>query len=190
MRSSILLVLFFSSACASAAPASDRPRERTGDPVAESALADRFMDGRVTHIRPDVVRIENDITGPPAAVWEALNQVFATLDIEVASRDEATLSLANPAVRVFRRLGGERLSTWLDCGRGMTGPFADRYRVHMNIFSQVRPATDGTSILETTIEASGRNPDGTSDNRHVACGSTHRLEARIATEVAEIVGGD
>jgi hypothetical protein len=165
------------------------PQEYHGDPTLASGLADRYNTGVITQIRPDVDRVSFDLPGGPAEVWDALNQVYEGIGIEVAHRDSQALSLSNPDFRVSRRLGGERLSTYLNCGRGLTGPFADRFRISMNILSRVVSSTSGATSLETTIEARASNPDGTSSNRTVGCGSTHLLEARIAREVAEIIGG-
>ena len=58
----------------------------------------------------------------------------------------------------------------------------------MNILSQVTPGPEGTSVLSTTIQAFGVNPEGTSNTR-VPCGSTYQLEYRIAEMVTEKVGG-
>ena len=151
-------------------------------------LGERYKEGRVTSIQPDVDRVSNDIPASPDAVWEALIQVYGDLGIEIAGMDPRSRALNNPDLRISRRLGGERLSKYLSCGSGLTGAFADRFRVQMNILSSVTPAPDGTSILNTTIQAFGVNPEGTSNTR-VPCGSTYQLEYRIAAEVTGLVGG-
>jgi hypothetical protein len=47
---------------------------------------------------------------------------------------------------------------------------------------------DGKSVVHTTIQAVGTNPEGVSNTR-VPCSSTHQLEYRIAQEVAELAKG-
>jgi hypothetical protein len=149
-------------------------------------LSERLKEGTVTRIQPDVDRVSNEIPAPPDAVFEALAQVYDELGIEIAGMDPNARALNNPNLKVSRRLGGERLSNYLSCGSGLTGAFADRFPVQMNILSSVSPLADGGSMINTTIQAFGVNPEGTSNTR-VPCGSTYQLEYRIAAMVAEKV---
>jgi hypothetical protein len=110
------------------------------------------------------------------------------LGVEVAETDPEAMSLSNPDLAISRRLGDEQLSRYLRCGSGITGQFADQYRIRMNFFTQVTPRPDGKSAVETTIQAMATNPRGTSNTR-APCTSTHILESRIAQGVANRVGG-
>lgn len=186
LRLSAALLIFLST-CAPAQSSSGPPMETTA-PRAGAAVGDDFREGRVTNVRPDVVKVSFDIDSPPAKAWTALIQVVEDLGVEVSGTDPGTLALNNPDFRISRRLGDERLSRYLRCGSGMTGPFADRYRIRMNFHSQIRPTPDGNSVVETTIQAVGTNPEGTSNTR-VPCSSTHILESRIAEGVAKLAGG-
>jgi hypothetical protein len=138
------------------------------------------------NIQAEVSGAVAELKAPPEAAWLALVQVFESLEIETPNVREEARVLSNPDFTVSRRLGGEPLSRYLTCGVGMTGAYADQYRIHMNIVSKVQPGADGTSVLETIIEAYGINPRGSSNTR-VSCTSNHRLETRIASEVAAIV---
>ena len=180
-------LLVFLTACASS---SQSPAVSTGTaaPRAGAAVGDDFREGRVTNVRPDVVKVSFDIDAPPEKAWEALIQVVADLGVDVSGTDRASLTLNNPDFSSSRRLGDERLSRYLRCGSGMTGPNADRYRIRMNFRSQITPAPGGKSVVGTTIQAVGTNPEGTS-NARVPCTSTHILESRIAEGLAELVGG-
>jgi hypothetical protein len=140
-------------------------------------------------LRPDVVKVSFDVDAPPEKAWEALIKIVADLGVEVSGTDPAAFALSNPDFSISRRLGDERLSRYLRCGNGITGPFADRYRIRMNFHSQITPGPDGTSVVETTIQAFGINPEGTSNTR-VSCTSTHILESRIAEGVAKLAGGN
>jgi len=152
------------------------------------SIGDRMGAGTVSNVQPGVDRISLGIAASPDAVWEALVQVYGDLGIEIAGANPSTRSLNNPKFVVSRRLGGERLSRYLECGSGSIGGFADHFRIQMNILSQVVAKPDGQSTLHTTIQAIGDNPEGTSNTR-VPCSSTQQLERRIAAEVAELVGG-
>ena len=78
-----------------------------------------------------------------------------------------------------RRLEGKRLSSWIDCGTGMTAiPKADEYRVTMSLVSRVSPDAGGATRLETVLTASARPSSNAGDP--VNCQSNGRLEARVA----------
>ena len=80
------------------------------------------------------------------------------------------------------------LSRYLECGSGLTGPFADRYRIEMLVRTTIVPAGTGGVRVESYVEASARNPEGSS-NTGVACATTQRLEREIAQRVRFHVGG-
>ena len=151
-------------------------------------MADRFREGTVSSVQPGVDRVSHSVAASPEATWNALVQVYENLGIEVAGLDPNARAISNPDFRLSRRLGGERLSRYLECGSGSIGGFADHFRIQMNILSQVQAAPDGQSTVHTTIQAVGDNPEGTSNTR-VPCSSTHQLEHRIAAEVEELAGG-
>ena len=183
--SAVLLVLAI--ACAPGGPYSGEPRP-TSTVRAGAALGDDFKEGRVTTVRPDVVKVSFDVDASPARAWEALGTVVAGLGVEITATDTAALSLSNPDLPVSRRLGEEPLSRYLRCGGGITGQFADQYRIRMSFFTQVTSRPEGKSAVETTLQAMATNPRGTSNVR-VPCTSTHILESRIAEGVAKVVGG-
>ena len=183
--SSVLLLL--ATACAPASPSSSEARP-TAAVRAGAAVGEDFKEGRVTSVRPDVVKVSFEIEVSPAQAWEVLGPVVAELGVEITETDPAALSLSNPEFAFSRRLGDEQPSRYLRCGSGMTGQFADQYRIRMNFFTQVTSGSEGKSVVETTIQAMATNPRGTS-NARVLCTSTHILESRIAEGVAKRVGG-
>lgn len=77
-----------------------------------------------------------------------------------------------------RNLGGTPLSKYLNCGSGMTGLFADNYRVQMPVAAFVDPSPKGGSMLRVAVIAAAQDPSGTS-NTAVTCGSTGVLEAEL-----------
>lgn len=189
MRMPTHVLLLFLVGCASSTPGTtaDVGGARSGATRIRSVGED-FSESRITSIRPEVDQVSIDIPGSAQATWDALNQVYADLEIEVEGRDSRAMALNNTSFSVSRRLGGERLSKFFRCGTGMSGANADRFRIQINIYSRVQAVSPEMSILETTIQAFGTNPEGTSNTR-VACGSTHQLEYRMATAVKELVGG-
>ena len=188
MRRLIPALTLLLASCASSPDTSSTVPEAPFDAPEVFRPGDRLQEGTISNIQPGVDRVSVPIAASPDAVWEALVQVYGTLGIEIAGADPTTRFLNNPDFVVSRRLGGERLSRYLECGSGTIGGGADRMRVHMNILSQVEAKPDGQSSVHTTIQAIGDNPEGTSNSR-VPCSSTHELELRIADEVGELVGG-
>jgi len=188
MRRLIPALTLLLAGCASAPDTSSSETEEPFDAPEAFSIGDRMGSGTVSNVSPDVERVSFTIAASPEAVWEALVQVYTDVGIEIAGADPGTRSLNNPDFVVSRRLGGERLSRYLECGSGSIGGFADHFRIQMNILSQVVAKPDGQSTLHTTIQAVGDNPEGTSNTR-VPCRSTHQLEIRIVSEVRELVGG-
>jgi hypothetical protein len=77
-----------------------------------------------------------------------------------------------------RNLNGTPLSKYVSCGSGMTGLFADNYRVQMPVAVFVDASPKGGSLLRVAVIASAQDPSGTSNNA-VTCGSTGVLEGDL-----------
>lgn len=186
-------VCFFLAGCASSPDGSPETSPRAS-PAPEAdrhrweLVEDYYREGRIANVSPGVDRVSVDIPASPEVTWGALIQVYENIGIEVGGADLRTRSLNNTDLLVSRRLGGERLTRYLSCGSGVTAGSAAHIPIHMSILSQVTAGSGGQSVLHTTIQAVGENPEGVSNTR-VPCGSTHQLEYRIAAEVAELVGG-
>ena len=132
--------------------------------------------------------VTDAVPATPEAAWEALAKAYADLGIPVREVSEVSRTLGNSRLAISRRLGDVPLSRYLECGSNLTGPFADRYRIEMLIRTSIVPADAGGVRVESYIEATGRNPEGSS-NTSVACATTQRLEREIAGRVRAHVGG-
>jgi hypothetical protein len=181
MRMTALLALVLASACGS--PGSGPGPGAAGPPPSISG-AGTTLDVRFTPSR-DVV--SDAVQATPEAAWDALPKAYADLGIPVREVADASRTLGNSRFVISRRLGETPLSRYLECGSGLTGPFADRYRVEMLIRTSIVPAETGGVRVDTYVEASARNPEGSS-NTGVACATTHRLEREIAERVRFHVG--
>jgi len=116
------------------------------------------------------------------AVFFAARQVFFELKIPAPISDSAGGYLINGRFIKLRSLAGAPLSTYLNCGSGMTGPNADSYRVTMAIAALVNATGPNTSRLRLTVFAGAENTEGVSKSA-VACGSSGVLEERIARTI-------
>lgn len=141
--------------------------------------------GRWTRsVSPASGRPSDSLLAAPDKVWAALPAVYESLGMKPTSRDDQTMVTGVQNLVVRRRLGGEALSRALDCGLDVLGANADNFEVHLTVMSLVRPTSPSGSALDTRVSAWAA-PNGLSTT--VQCGSTGRLEDRIAKSVQAIV---
>ena len=126
------------------------------------------------------------VPAPIDSVWDVLGEVYQRLEIPVALRLPAQRVLGNRAFRA-RRIEGKRLSTYLDCGRGMTSvPYADEYAVTMLTLTQLSRGDAGGTTVETTVDGWAKPRAVSGDPLH--CASRGSLELRVAQLVVELLG--
>ncbi len=119
-------------------------------------------------------------------VWTALQVVYEELEIPLAVVNLANGYMGNPDFSP-RRIGGQRLSRFLDCGYGMTAtPRADDYRVNMGVITRVNAAEGGGTSVVTELVANAEARDVSA--APVQCTSKGRLEATIVERVLEKIG--
>ena len=124
---------------------------------------------------------------PWRLVWGALEDAYAEMEVEVTYADPATRQMGNTGYRV-RRIEGQRVSTYLDCGMGLTGPNADNYDVTLSIMTRLDPATGDSTRIETTVDGSAK-ARATSGNS-VHCRSRGELELRVAAHIQRMLLGE
>ncbi len=129
------------------------------------------------------------VDAPPDSVWLALPRVYELLGIPDAGADPEQMTFGNLGYRA-RRVEGERLSKYVDCGMGATAvPNADQYNVTLSVLTRLTPGEDGGTMVVTTVEATGK-PRAVSGNP-VYCQSKGTLEAKVAQLVLWVlVGGE
>ncbi|HEY2164567.1 MAG TPA: hypothetical protein VGH04_11275, partial [Gemmatimonadaceae bacterium] len=74
---------------------------------------------------------------PPAVVWTAVKQVYTSLEIPVGIDNQAAHTIGNQNFYKSRTMGGEPMTTFVDCGQGMTGAKAASYRIYMSLITNV-----------------------------------------------------
>ena len=127
------------------------------------------------------------LSATPDQVWTALNQVYAGLGVEVATLDRGSGRIGNAKFYRSRRMAGESISAFLNCGDTFSGPAANVHRIHMSLISTVRPGAGGKTELETAFNAEAQSMEGASSDR-LACGTTGVLEERIRKAVEARLG--
>ncbi|HEX6966895.1 MAG TPA: hypothetical protein VF166_13950 [Gemmatimonadaceae bacterium] len=125
---------------------------------------------------------------PIETSWKVLPDVYHNLGIAVVAADPASHTLGNHEVKLSRRLGSDRLSSFFDCGKGLDGyPHADEYAVTVDLLTQVTPGDDNGSMIRTQVLATATPVSGLASDP-VQCTSTGKLEHRIADLVKADAG--
>ncbi len=134
----------------------------------------------------DTIGIAIPISGDRDAIFAALGTVFTELKIPVELNDPAHGLMRNLNAEISRRLDGEPMSRYIDCGRGFSGNNADVYRITLAVAAWIEPNTGDPKSLMVAIAASGRDPAG-SKSAYSVCTSRGALEHRIAERVQAMV---
>ena len=122
--------------------------------------------------------VTTTVAGPPDRVLQLVHRAYTALAIPVTVNSPSERRIGNLDFRRTGTLNGVRLSRFVSCGDGLTGPKADAYRVFFSVETKVAPTADGKSTLNTSVVASASDVAGGNPDR-MPCGSTGTLEARI-----------
>lgn len=158
------------------------PREPDRPAPTRTLLA--IGDAPSLEIHTEPGRVSVTLPASSSRVWEVLDDVYARLEIPVNRRMPSAEEIGNTGY-VARRIEGQRMNAWVDCGFDLAGPLANQYDVDITVLTHLIPRGDSTRVV-TTVDAFGR-PRATSGNE-VHCGSREVLERRIADLTAEALG--
>lgn len=173
MRSSIRIIALLSLAgCATAA----EPNDRNVTPERVTVGRDGYQVADVTITRDDFVP-DTRLPISRAALWAALPAVYDELGLPAPSVDESTWTVLVHEHAVMRTLGSQRMSSLLECGRGMTGAYADTHRIRLTVRTWLE-AAGGSTDVRTRVVADASSVEGTAGR--IACSSRGQLEAGIA----------
>lgn len=180
----VSLVFAAIGACASPGPDGARPAPESVKPVGISGS--RGGIGR-TEIHNEPRTVVRTVPAPVDSVWAVLPRVYEMLGIPQAGIDPERRIFGNPEFRP-RRIQGERLSWYVDCGPSVTAvPKADEYEVTLSLLTRLTAGETGGTVVATTVVATGK-PRAVSGNP-VYCQSTGTLEARVADLVLRVLRG-
>lgn len=183
MKAIIGVLLVGIAACAAREPA-----PATRGPVEERVTitgADGAVRGDVRLTRQDYIA-RDVVEAPIDAVWNALPAAYEAVGLPLPQLDRANGVAILDGHVARRQVGDARMSSLVDCGGGMAGPYADTYRIRLNVTTELRPDTEGTYVF-TRVTAIGGNTSGTGGD--VECVSRGRLEVLIAEALATRAAG-
>ncbi|MEP6496057.1 MAG: hypothetical protein ABJF01_25480 [bacterium] len=119
---------------------------------------------------------------PLDLVWKVMPFAFDSLTIPVTAIDQKAHSIGNGDFHVRRRLGGESLRSYLNCGSTQGALNSETYDVRISLTTQLTSDTPSLTVLTTTLQAMAR-PVSTS-GEYLRCSSTGALETRLSNIVA------
>lgn len=144
--------------------------------------------GRLTRVITDTTGTLYEVPFPAARTYAAVLAVYDALKLPSEVRD----SLAGRVeTGVFHRrgdIGGRQISTYLSCGDGITGPYADSYRVYMIVMTTIEPRGPDRSAIRSVLLGGAVNVSEGA-RQPMACESTGRWEIRLHKEVLARAAG-
>jgi hypothetical protein len=129
-------------------------------------------------IKLDTLVRWHDVLAPPSATYAALRAAVDTLKIPLVMADSVHMLLYNPGFDARARLAGKFMHWWWHCGSGMTGDYADTYRMTIAYAIMVEPTPDGYSRVGLAFVSGAENTEGVS-TEPIPCGTTGALEQQI-----------
>ncbi len=120
-----------------------------------------------------------------ATVWRVVGGVYAQLEIPIEHTNPPVMEIGNQGYRA-RRIGGDRMNTFVDCGSDLSGPLANRYDITLSVITRITSKGEESSEILTIVDAFGR-PSAVSGNP-IHCQSRGTLEQRVAQAIATALG--
>lgn len=131
--------------------------------------------------------VSQTFSAPEATVWNAVKRVYAELDVPVMLENRATHQLGNVDFYKTRQFVGKAMTEFIDCGGGITGPYAASYRIYMSLLTTVIPDGKGGTAVATTMTAAAKDMAGGSADR-IVCAPNGRFESLFLERVKAAIG--
>lgn len=186
MRRTLVLATLVASACATA-PAGEGITTTPGTLTTTRVLTES---GNISVQSNADQRVSTQwVRAPLDRVQLALPVVYESLGIPMTSTQEGeALRFANEGIVVNRRLGGARVSEYLNCGATPIGTsMADAATVQIRLITMVRGGENGTELRTQMLGTAYSRAGGSGSGAGAPCRSTGKLEERIAQMVTERV---
>ncbi len=114
--------------------------------------------------------------------WRALGGVYEQMGIPVTQSDPRSMQLGNPGY-LARRVDGDRMNSFIDCGSDFSGPLANQYDITLSVVTRLTSKGPESTEVLTMMDAYGK-PRAVSGNS-IHCQSRGVLEMRVAQKVAD-----
>lgn len=134
--------------------------------------------GFVDPIRLDTMATWNEVWQAPAQTFTAMRRVLDSLQIPIPVVDSSRGLIHSPGFTVRSKLAGKAMSRLMHCGVGMSGDYADSYRITIAYAILIDPLPEGHTRVGIAVVSNGLNVQGVSTEA-VMCGTTGVLEQTI-----------
>ncbi|HEX2167328.1 MAG TPA: hypothetical protein VHG09_08885 [Longimicrobiales bacterium] len=155
----------------------------TADPNAIGATEERvtMSDGGAQVLDVNISRGDpaqaTQLNASREAIWLLLPEVYEEVGLPEPAMDQSTWTVAVQDHVAMRRIGSERMSQLLECGRDMTGAHADTHRIRLNVRTWLTGNAPATEV-HTRVEATATSVEGRAGT--ITCTTRGVLEQRIA----------
>lgn len=136
------------------------------------------LPGWVDPVLMDTLRQDHEVEAAPAAVYAAVQKVFADLDIPKGNSDPSSGIIGSEKFERMRRLMNLPMSRSFSCGEGAAGAYADSFRMTIAVVVWVAPGPKANTKLSIAAAAAGQDISGSFKNPR-ECGSTGLVETKI-----------
>lgn len=135
----------------------------------------------------DSLALWENVSAPRSVTFDAVVRVIKNhVKLRIEQTDTITKVVYNKRLIASNKLAGHPMSRWLRCGTGLTGQYADSWRITLAYAVFVDTVAAGGSRVGVALFATARDTDGVS-TAAAACGSTGALEREIVNKVREVV---
>lgn len=134
----------------------------------------------------DTLAVEFEIDASPVRTFVATVVVLEGMKIPLEVRDSLGGLVGNLRLTIMRRLAGDPLSRFLNCGSTMTGASADSYRISSALLAILDPLPANRTRLRIAFAAGARDMSGPS-TEPVSCGSSGLFEHKVADRVKQLL---
>jgi len=125
----------------------------------------------------DTMGMPREVPFTPPKVFAALEKVYAELKFK-PDVHAPPFQIGNQGFMARGSLAKSRMSAWVDCGSGMTGPIADDYKLYLGLVTFVEITAGSTSIVRSVLVGNAINvTEGRQPTQR--CRTTGELELKI-----------
>lgn len=158
----------------------------TSDAVAQTSRVRIKVYGQNAPLVVDSLASVYEVKADRSATFTAAEQALRQLGATIDHRDSVSAIVGMTNGQLRRRLGTIRLSRIVNCGSGLTGTYADIWRVYLSVYAFVDPVDSTTSRLHVAVVGGARDVAGTS-TQPVQCVSTGIFEEMVHERTLQLL---
>jgi hypothetical protein len=153
--------------------------------LAHPAAAQQRDRGSVVSFRNDVAQTDSRLEAPPAAVWQAMTEVYGEMGFPLAeTANPHAHDYLTPFMDLRGRLFNKANSTYFSCsGYDILNDLTNTGQITFAVRTRLSAAEGGGTMLHTQVDARARRRGGSASA--VECSTTGEFEKTLARMVDE-----